>query len=345
MATIITPNVWRAEDLNGISVPGALATFFNAGTTAERIVYADPECTIPHPSPLTANGAGVFPPVYDTGDGDVKVTVTTPDGSVLAGYPIDPAPIVATDETGAASVQFAPTVEIPATTVQAAIERVQANIVAPLAEFGLGVAGNAALLNDLNATGIASGFYRYDGTTSGTYPAGVTAANSGIVMVFRRTSATALMLLQGGAENRVHYRRLSSSIWQAWRRFIDDSDTVSNATWIAGTSTTPQVISPAALLAAMNADSRTWQNLTNSRNGGTTYRNTTGRTIAVAISGDALDTNRAFQVSANGSSGWITAGVFGEAGNLRSTVYADIPPGWYYQCSGNVNIDTWAELR
>lgn len=89
MTTIVSFNPNRAADLSGFAVPGALATFYDSGTSRERIVYSDPECTLPHPSPLAADGAGVFPAIYDTGDGDVKVEVTTPEGVMLAGYPMD----------------------------------------------------------------------------------------------------------------------------------------------------------------------------------------------------------------------------------------------------------------
>lgn len=344
MAIIVNLNVQRALDVNGFAVPGALATFYNSGTTALRTVYSDPECTVPHPNPLAANGAGVFPPIYDNDSTDIRVMLTDAGGAALAGYPIDPVMRVSTEETGAGSVGFSPTVEIPETNVQSAIERVQQNIVEPLADFGLGVSGNGPLIENINSTATASGFYRYDGTTTGSFPSGVTASAGGLVLVFRRSSSSAVMLLIASGTNRIHYRRLATS-WQAWRRLIDDGDISSEANWLAGSSSTPFLISPDVLRAVVRADDREWQDVTGSRNIDTAYRNTTGRTIAVSIVGDAITTNRRFQVSANGSSGWIVAGVFGEASSMLASVYAEIPPGWYYRVLGNVNINEWSELR
>ncbi len=245
MATILLYNQNRALDLNGFSIPGALATFRDSGTNRTRTVYANPECTVPHPSPLAADGAGVFPPVYDAGNGDAAVSVTDADGVMLAGYPLDPAPSVSTDQEGASGISFDPTPQIPVKNVQKAIERVQANILAPLADYGLGVTGNTALLADIDAPGIASGFYRYDDTTLGTLPEGVTRADGGLVLVFRRTSFNALMLLVPGGSDRIYRRRLSST-WQAWSWLLDTEGVVADSVWQAGTSTVPAPITPAA---------------------------------------------------------------------------------------------------
>lgn len=257
MATILSINVNRALDINGLSVPGAQATFYDSGTTSIRQVYTDPAGTIPHPTPVLANGAGVFPPIYDSGDGDAKVAITDAGGSMLAGYPIDPVPRVTTDVTGAAAVSFEPTAEIPDTNVQAAIERVQANAVEPLADFGLGVTGNSTLLANIDATNTGSGAYRYDGTTAGTFPAGVVRADGGTVRVWRENASAAVMVLTPRNSPNQFIRPLSGS-WGAWQRVISSADTASNAVWAAGNSGTVYAISPVNLKAgvagALNAE-------------------------------------------------------------------------------------------
>jgi hypothetical protein len=126
MSDIISFQPQRAWDKNGKAVSGALATFFQSGTTEPVTVYSDIGETVPHPSPLVANSRGVFAPVYRGGIA-LRVVVTDPDGVVLPGYPIDPTITVSAVGSGAGEISFTPTAEIPVTNVQAAIERVQTN--------------------------------------------------------------------------------------------------------------------------------------------------------------------------------------------------------------------------
>lgn len=343
MATILIINANRAFDLNGFATPGALATFYDSGTTTERTVYTDPGCTVPHTSPVVADGAGVFPPIYDTGDGAVGVLVTDKHGVALAGYPLDPIVAVGTSQTGAAGISFDPIPEIPEKNVQAAIERLQRNLVEPLADFGLGVTGNAAVLANIDATNTASGFYRFDGTTTGTFPTGVTAADGGSVLVFRSTANNAFMFLLPSGSNRVNRRRLATT-WQAWGWLADSGDTASAAIWGAGTATTGYLISPKDLRTEIDNEKRTWQGFTGSRTHGVSYRNTTGRTIEISIAGDASGSPATAQVSAN-NVGWINVGRFGEAGELESSVYFSVPPGSYYRVNGAVAFNWWSEFR
>lgn len=342
MATILTPHTFRAVDLNGIAVPGALATFYNSGTMTPRTVYADPECTVPHPAPMIASGAGVFAQVFDTGGGDAKAIVTTPGGAMLPGYPLDPVARVSTNVAGAESVSFDPTPEIPVTTVQRAIERVQENILDPLADFGLGVTGNASIIADIDATGTASGAYRFDGTTIGAFPAGVTASAGGIVRVWRESSSKAIMMLVATGATRHHIRALNGT-WVAWRRLMSDADTVTEATWRAGVSTTPAVISPADARAAASGialgEGQAWQNVTGSRNAGTWYTNNTGRTITVSIYSNTAAA--ALQVRATPSAPINT---LVETFNFNQAYSTAIPAGTQYRINGGGFIN-WSECR
>lgn len=338
MATLISFNPNRAVDLNSFAVPGALALFYDSGTSRPRIVYSDPECTLPHPSPLAADGAGVFPAIYDTGDGDVKVEVTTAEGVMLAGYPMDPVRVVNTGLTGASAIQFSPTENIPETNVQDAIERVQENMIQPLLDYGLGVTGNAPLLSDIDAVNIASGIYRFSGETAGTFPSGVTASTGGTVRVWRANSTSAIMILTPNGARKQHIRALSTT-WGTWAFILSSADTVENSVWIAGTSTTPAAISPAALAAALNADGRTWRSVTAQRSIGTIYQNTTGTTIQVSI----CSYNGITEVSVNGSTGWVRVGQ-PTSTSLQFQCF-DVPPGHRYRCRNAAHIESWSELR
>ena len=214
------------SDLIDVSPPGQLANdslaaarafFYDAGTTTLRTVYSDEAETVPHPSPLLADADGLFPQVFVSG-GAVKVVVQDSTGATL--YTLDPAIKVAATGQGASSISFTPTIDNPATDVQTAIENAQASAASGFTPFGLGVTGSVALIANLDATNIASGQYRFDATTTGTFPTGVAAADTGAVELVRETSGSAWMRLYHDTTNRIFSRRLNASTWGAWREDI-----------------------------------------------------------------------------------------------------------------------------
>jgi len=343
MATLISFNPNRAVDLNSFAIPGALALFYDSGTSRPRIVYSDPECTLPHPSPLAADGAGVFPAIYDTGDGDVKVEVTTPEGVMLAGYPMDPARAVSTGFTGASAIQFSPTEDIPETNVQGAIERVQDNLIQPLLDYGLGVTGNAPLLSDIDAVNIASGIYRFTGDTAGTFPSGVTASGGGTVRVWRANSTSAIMILTPNGARKQHIRALSTT-WGTWAFILSSADTAEDSVWAAGTSTASYTATPKGIRAAVVGGSvgggQTWQRP--SRSLGTVYTNNTGRAIMVNVSADgSAGQGGELYVRASASSPWVLVASTRDT----STLSAVIPPGHQYRALAGDGLIDWSELR
>lgn len=119
MSDVLSFNPSRALDANADGSPGALAYFYDAGTTTLRTVYADSALTIPHASPLVANAAGIFPQVYVDGAA-VKAAVQNAGGATL--YTLDPAVKVAASGATAAQISFAPSTAAPYTNVQAAID-------------------------------------------------------------------------------------------------------------------------------------------------------------------------------------------------------------------------------
>lgn len=220
MSDIVSINPSRPTDRDGLTVPGALAYFYLSGTTTPQEVYTTAAGDVAHPIPLEADAEGVFPPIFSAVA--LKCTVTDASGNVLPGYPVDPVAIIPTG-SGASSITFEPTADIPETNVQSAIERVQLNLVAPLLAGGIGVTGNAPLLANIDATNTASGAYRYEAGASGTFPSGVTAAAGGTIRLWRETAAEATMELSPRGENHTWQRTLTSSSWGLWQKMPLDS--------------------------------------------------------------------------------------------------------------------------
>lgn len=202
------------------AAPGAgyRVSFFQSGTTTPVTVYSDKDATVPLAQPLAADSEGKWPQVFSAG-GAIKAVITDPDGATVD--TIDPVFRTPASASGAEEITFSPTVTLPFTNVQAAIEGAAATAASGFTPFGLGVTGSTGLLANLDATNIASGAYRFDGTTTGTFPTGVAASNTGIVETWRETSGAAVMFLYPDATpDRVFFRRMASSTWGTWREAI-----------------------------------------------------------------------------------------------------------------------------
>lgn len=213
----------RALDANGYIAPGAKATIYADGTSTLITVYSDVAGTVVAANPIVADGDGFWPQRYVTED--AKAAVTT--SADVALYTLDPAPTSQGTGASASQVSFAPTVPLPQTNVQAAIEAAAALAVSGFAAFGLGITGNATLLANLDATVTGAGLYRFDGTTTGTYPTGVAAGDTGLIELWRQAGATAMMELHHATSNRVFRRRMTTSTWGAWREIpVVDQATV-----------------------------------------------------------------------------------------------------------------------
>lgn len=201
------------------AAPGAgyIARFYQSGTTTPVTVYSDLALNTALGSSVTADAEGVFPAVFSAG-GAIKATIETPAGAVVT--TVDPVQSVAGGAAAAETVTFTPTVDLPFTNVQAAIEGAAASAASGFTPFGLGVTGSVELLANLDATNIATGQYRFDGTTTGTYPTGVSASDTGAVQLVRETSGSAWMVLYHDTTDRTFYRRMASSTWGTWRELL-----------------------------------------------------------------------------------------------------------------------------
>jgi microcystin-dependent protein len=94
MATLWFKSFDQMRDVNGVAYPGAIAYFYNGGTTTPRVVYTDNALTTPLGSSVTADSAGMFPAVF-LPSGTYNFLITSSTGVQLAaGGPVDPAPTV-----------------------------------------------------------------------------------------------------------------------------------------------------------------------------------------------------------------------------------------------------------
>lgn len=111
----------RATDANDNPIAGAKAYFYQSGTTTPITVYADDALSDPHPSPLVADGNGVFAQVFVAASTQVKLEVETSAGATVPGYPLDPAFVYSTASSAASGTTFSPITGNAATDVQTAI--------------------------------------------------------------------------------------------------------------------------------------------------------------------------------------------------------------------------------
>lgn len=90
---------------------------------------------------------------------------------------------------------------------------------------------------------------------------------------------------------------------------------------------------------------QTWQDVTGSRAASTSYQNTTGRPIEVAIVAVSTQAaGRDVEISDDDAT-WIRVGYCtGSAGGQAPTSFI-VPDNWYYRINGAVASLTWAELR
>lgn len=112
-------------DSNLKLVEGAIAKFYKTGTTTPQTVYQDAALSTPWGTSVTADSAGVLPPIYlDDSLPPYKLDLQASDGISLPGYPVDPvnAVILTAAAIGAAlypktsaesNASVAPTIYVP----------------------------------------------------------------------------------------------------------------------------------------------------------------------------------------------------------------------------------------
>lgn len=343
----------RALDANGYVAPGALATIYQAGTLTTQAVYSDEAATITAANPIVADANGFWPQRYVNSPAKAVVT----DAASAALYTLDPVPVSSSSSSAASAVSFTPTVALPFNNVQAAVEGAAAASAAGFAAFGIGITGNATLLANLDATGTGAGVYRFDGTTTGTFPSGILASDTGLVSIWRQASNTAMMEISAPSMGtRTFRRRLSGGVWAAWREqvIVDQGATDGDTIYRTAGNWTRLAKGTAGQALVMNAGAtapewsfgpvgvgQTWQNMLASRAGGTSYQNLTGRPIVVSVRVGATGSGRDLQVSTDNAT-WVTVMTSSTIEIYQQT--AIVPPNHYYRILTG-SIGTWAELR
>jgi len=128
------------------------------------------------------------------------------------------------------------------------------------------------------------------------------------------------------------------------------------ATWETGTGTIESLVSPAKIKAAIEALApglgvdQTWSDVSASRALDTSYQNTSGKPIQVAISLEQNANNTGnFQVSTNGST-WVEVIdiTFSGVDAITASFAVIVPNNHYYRCGNFTVIDptinSWSEL-
>ncbi len=186
------------------------------------------------------------------------------------------------------------------------------------------------------------------GASGGTnYPV----ANAGMLEVLDGGGATNVQTVQRYTEYSqppIVWQRMrrNAGNWSAWLNLSEWlAETVSQAEAEAGTATTRRAWSAQRVRQSADAIAlgrgQTWQDVTSSRAAGTTYQNTTGKPIMIAIFG-SKSSSRGVQASTDGST-WVDIGNIN--GDNYTSSYNIIPDGHYYRVSGTTTIGKWAELR
>lgn len=114
-----------------------------------------------------------------------------------------------------AMVSAAQAAQVAAQAAQVAAEAAAAS--SSYLSTGLGATAGISVLVSLDATNTASGYTRYDNTTAGTFPTGVTKADGGIVATYRRTSASLWQNLYAFTTGVTYERSYNGSSFTPWR--------------------------------------------------------------------------------------------------------------------------------
>ena len=270
------------------------------------------------------------------------------DANDVALYTLDPAPVAQGIGSAASEISFDPTVGLPYANVQAAIEGAATISVAGFAASGLGITGNATLLADIDAVGTGAGVYRFDGTTTGTYPTGVVAGDTGMVELWRQTSAIAMMELHHATSNRVFRRRLTASVWGAWREVVNVNQATMQGDLITRGAADFTRLPKGAASQALYMDSagvgqewvdsyrcRAWVNFSMISPTGTYTRS--GNTVTVTMTAHGMGTGQ--YVELNFTSGSATDGYYQITVTDANTFTITDPASG--ATSGNVTREIW----
>jgi hypothetical protein len=194
----------------------------------------------------------------------------------------------------------------------------------PIASGGTGQITQQAALNALAGTQTASRVLRSDGT------------NTSLSQVVLTTDVTGALPVANGGTGAATFT--SGAILKG-----DGTSAVSAASAadiVAAISTTAVALSTNSTNAI--GYNQTWQNVLGSRGNGTTYTNSTGKPIMVAVAASPTSNNQSISVTVGGVS---LGGMTLTAGYSSGAFQFIVPTATTYVVSTSGSLNTWAELR
>ena len=194
----------------------------------------------------------------------------------------------------------------------------------PIANGGTGQTTQQAALNALAGTQTANRVLRSNGT------------DTTLSQVALTTDVTGTLPVANGGTGAVTFT--AGAILKG-----DGTSAVS----VASASDIVAAISTTAVALSTNSTNaigynQTWQNVLGSRGNGTTYTNSTGKPIMVAVAASPTNNNQSISATVGGVSlGAITL----TAGYSSGAFQFIVPTGTTYVVSTSGSLNTWAELR
>jgi hypothetical protein len=218
-------------------------------------------------------------------------------------------------------------------------------------------ASDVTYLASISATNVSSTQYGYlSGVSSGVQTQLDSGANATTALTSRVTTLESVPAGGGGDITGVIAGTGMTGGGSSGTVTVSHSDTSTQASVTNSGNTVIQSVTvdgfghitglTSATIAASSAigDSQTWQDMSGSRSVGTSYQNSTGRVIMVAVA-TIVASEAYLQVSTNNSS-WVSVGTLGGHGNINDSksTHVVVPAGHYYKATGGT-LMVWAELR
>lgn len=325
------------------AAPGAgyIARFFQSGTTTPVTVFANSALSTPLGTSVTADAEGKFVAVFSAG-GAIKATIETPTGSVVA--TVDPVQSVPASSSSAENVTFAPSALRPQTNVQDAIA------LGTFPARTITAGENIAVTNGNGASGNPTISFNRGAPVIKTADFTVAAAESWLIN--NKSGSACVVTLPAAAT--ATGREIMFQNLQAQAVNSATSNVIPMAGGAAAAAILPAVIGSRATLISDGTswrvvdyylpqlgDGQAWTDVTGSRAIATTYTNTTGRPIMVALQHSLLA-----GVTGNFLVAGATVSQFANngTGGTSYTHNVIVPAGATYSAT-NGSISVWRELR